>query len=557
MIVKRLLLPLIAAALVLVTTACSPRAPNSNSSGLNIFSFLTDSTIWDDMSGNFDLAKRPYPQPLQKQIKWFARNPTYVERLASNASPYIYYVYSQTERRGLPAELALLPMIESAYDPFGYSHSGAIGLWQMMPGTASGFGLKINWWYDGRRDVVASTNAALAYLSYLNDFFDHRWLLAIAAYNSGEGTVQHAMEYNKAHHLSTSFWDLPLPPQTEVYVPKLLALSIMFANPGDYHIKLPAVPDEPYFGAVEMHDQIGIDLAAKLAETKVSVIRTLNPGYRRWATQPQGDYLLLLPVKKVAIFKKHLSELPKGAHVTWRHHTVRSGENLLLIAKNYHTTADILKRVNGLKSSLIHPKQILLVPLASKGKFNRVYANGGGANIAEDKVPGPRKYIHTVGPHDNLWTIARRYGVKVSQITFWNNMDYKSQIHVGQKLIIWLPPHSYNTTVYVDHTVHSGDNLRAISKKYQVPVKTLQRDNHLHGSMIRVGQKLKVPVKTYKQHHYKNVMLIHHVRPGDTLNRIAKDNHVSVHDLLKWNHLHDRSILKVGQRILIYKTKEK
>lgn len=537
----------------LVGCATNGDVPNSNSSGLNIFSFLSSSTIWERMSDDYFLINQPYPKAVQEQLAWMKAHKRYIKQLARNASPYIYYVYHQTRVRGLPAELALLPMIESAYDPFGYSRAGATGLWQLMPGTGYGFGLKIDWWYDARRDVVASTNAALDYLTYLYKFFDHNWLLAIAAYDSGEGTVQAALDFNRRHHRSTSFWNLPLPEETKSYVPKLLALSIIFGDPSEYGIQLPAVPDQPYFGEVDMDYQIDVRLAAKLADTTPDVVRQLNPGFRRWATTPDNSYQLLLPLDKVKIFKKRLAELPKGDRVKWRHHRVASGQTLNGIAEKYHTTVDIIKQVNGLKSNTIFPKQTLLVPLSAHGKFGRLNANRAGKNIAEDKLPGPKKHVHTVTSHDTLNKIARRYGVKVSQITFWNNLDYRSKIQPGEKLVIWLPPHSYDTTVYDKYKVRHGDSLNQIAKRFNMTVDHLKSVNKLKSNLIRVGQVLKIPHRTYRQFHYKNEMLVHHVQSGDSLNKIAHDNHVSVHELEKWNHLHDNSILHPGQRIVMYK----
>ncbi|MDF1760392.1 MAG: LysM peptidoglycan-binding domain-containing protein [Coxiellaceae bacterium] len=469
----------------------------------HLFSFhpARPSNLWQAMKSHFGLLPSRYPTALSGEIIWFEHNHYYINELVDNAGPYLYYIYEQTQLRHMPAEIALIPMVESGFNPFVYSRKGATGLWQMMPGTASGFGLSINWWYDGRRDIVASTKAALDYLDYLHNFFNNDWLLAIAAYDSGEGTVQRALRFNKKHHRSTDFWSLPLPHETRDYVPKLLALSAILSTPGHYNVPVAAIPNHAYFAKIDMQSQIGIAQAAKLAGVDKQVMRELNPGFRRWATLPDEPYSLLLPRDKLPTFKQGLSEIADSDRVTWQHHTVLNGETLSEIALHYHTKAATLRQVNNMASSRIRVKQSLLVPLTMSGKFDQLDIDLQHGAIAEDKLPGPRRKMHHVKSNDSMWTIASRYGVTVSELEFWNGLSYNTKLHKNDKLIIWLPHRSDPRVRYKHYKVKSGDSLSRIAVKYHTSSKALRNTNHLKTNAIRIGQSLTIPVKP---HHHKH-----------------------------------------------------
>lgn len=553
---RKIMAALLASVVTCLLVSCStPKlsAPNANQDDLNVFSFFLDDSVWSSISDNLTLIAAPYPSPLQHDIHWLAQHRLYIQQLAKNAGPYIYYVYHQTQVKNLPAELALMPMIESAYNPFDYSKAGATGLWQMMPGTASGFGLKINWWYDGRRDIVDSTQAALSYLKYLHHFFNNNWLLAIAAYDSGEGTVQQAVRYNKAHHLPTDFWALPLPRETKAYVPKLLALAVIFSDPGDYHITLPQVPNRPYFGAVQMNQQIDISTIAQFAGITTAAVRALNPGFRRWATMPNASYHLLLPEKAVSAFKQHLNNRRHKTLVTWLHHIVKPSETLSTIACHYHTSITILMRVNGLHSSLIHIHQDLLVPLASHGFFSRHRLNKN-SSIAETKLPGPQKQVYVIKHGDTLWSVAEHFNVYVSSLLFWNQLPPHAHLVPGDHIVIWMPPRSYETTAYHHYVVKHGDSLSRIAHEYHTTVAKIKQINHLRSNIIHVKEHLKLPYITYhhSDHRYHNTMLIHHVKPGETIDELARRFHVNPTDIERWNHIQHQRFLHVGEKLVIY-----
>ncbi len=304
--------------LISILFLCGPqtcnvaRALNSHKIHHSTESAQTD--VWAAMSNDFALDDSTDHAMTEEQIHYFLKNRDYLHELTRNATPYLYYVYKETQQRGMPAEIALLPMIESNYHPFGVSTSGASGLWQMMPDTASGFGVKTNWWYDGRRDIKTSTNAALHYLAYLHhDFGD--WLLAIAAYNTGEGAVEAAIRHNKRLGKPTDFWSLPLPYETKIYVPKLLALANIFANPQKYHVTLPVIANHPYFETVPMHGKTDLKHVATLSHTPLKTVRLLNPGVRHTATTiPNQQYALLLPSDHADLYRVNSQKKSAAEH---------------------------------------------------------------------------------------------------------------------------------------------------------------------------------------------------------------------------------------------------
>ncbi|MCV6615539.1 MAG: transglycosylase SLT domain-containing protein, partial [Cellvibrionaceae bacterium] len=246
---------------------------------------------------------------IDQQRRWYTRHPEYIQRVSKRAKPYLYHIVSELKRRQMPMELALLPIVESAFDPFAYSHGRASGLWQFTPPTARDFKLANTWWYDGRRDVEASTAAALDYLHQLNRRFDGDWLLALAAYNAGGGTVSKAIRKNKRRGRNTDFWSLSLPKETRAYVPRLLAMAEIVARPQAYRVSLHPILNQPYFKRFDLPYQLDLSQAAKLAQLPMDEIHLLNPGYSRWATDPSGAQHLLIPLSRAQQFRQNLDQL--------------------------------------------------------------------------------------------------------------------------------------------------------------------------------------------------------------------------------------------------------
>lgn len=263
--------------------------------------------LWDVLPQYFQLNRNLSQPNVRNEINFLKKHPSYINELSHNTYPYLFYVFSEVQQKGLPAEIALIPMIESDYDPFRVSAKGAAGLWQMMPQTASALKLTINSWYDGRRNILASTNAALTQLKYLHhDFGD--WLLAFAAYNCGDGKVHAAISYNQRHHRPTDFWSLPLPQETKQYVPKLLALAAVIAQQHHYGLPLHRIPNHPYFVAISVVGQLRLNQLAQLADTDSNTLRILNPGFSVWNDIPNGNYWILLPSNKLTTFHNNIKK---------------------------------------------------------------------------------------------------------------------------------------------------------------------------------------------------------------------------------------------------------
>lgn len=418
-----------------------------------------DGDLWDDIRGNMQLPDETENPEVQRQIAWLQSNQKYLQRVITRSMPYIHYIYQQTKERHMPSELALLPIIESAYNPLAYSKAGAMGLWQMMPGTATLLGLKVNWWYDGRRDLTASTKAALNYLAYLNNFFNNDWLLAIAGYNCGENRVQAAVIVNQKHGRPIDFWSLSshLPQQTQNYVPKLLAFAAIVKDPERYNVTLPPINNAPYIEPIKIDSQMDLHQAAELANIDMKTIHELNPGYLRWATDPDGPSELLIPSDKANIFKQNLESLPETEKIIWRDYRAQQGDSIEEIAAKYNTETAILKRVNNLSSDNIKPKQHLLIPTNYHGDTQSEVVQQG-SQIAKETMsePKPAKkitttktakthlYIYKVNKGDTLYSLAKKFNSNPEDIKQINHIK-NNKLQSGQ--IIKIPSNKAKSTV--------------------------------------------------------------------------------------------------------------
>jgi membrane-bound lytic murein transglycosylase D len=299
---------------------------------------------------------------VQRQEQWYSANPDYVARMVERSSHFLYHVVEEVERRKMPTEIALLPMIESAYNPQAYSRSHASGMWQFIPSTGKLYGLRQNFWYDGRRDVLAATGAALDYLEKLHDQFGD-WNLALAAYNWGEGAVSRAVARNQARGLPTDYESLAMPLETRSYVPKLQAVKNIIAEPGRYGIALMNVPNQPYFATVTTRRHIDVELAAELAEMSLEDFRFLNPAHNKPVIKADGSETIVLPIEKVAVFQKNL-ETHNRPLVSWQAYTMKRSDQPGKIASKHGMTLAELKGANGIPGNKkIVAGQTLLVPL--------------------------------------------------------------------------------------------------------------------------------------------------------------------------------------------------
>lgn len=366
---------------------------------------------------------------IEKQATYLLRDKEYITRVSRRAEPFIYFILEEIDRRNLPPELALLPVIESAYRPTAISRSNAVGLWQFILPTSQFLGMKKNWWYDARRDVITSTQNALDYLETLYKKFDHDWLLALAAYNGGHGNISRAIERNRRMGKPTDFWNLKLKIETRRYVPRFLAAAQIYTYPQDYGVEIYPVRNQPHFASINIDRQVDIEAAAKLASMEHADFKQLNAGFLRWATPPKGTHRLLVPLDRQAQFKQELNLLPGSKSLKWHKHTVQAGDTLSSIALQYGVPISSLKKTNHLQSSLIRSGEKLVIPLdnaKSREKTHKVTYT----------VPLSKRNFYTVQPGDTLWGIARKHHISVKQLLSINQLDSTTPIKPGQQLRI-------------------------------------------------------------------------------------------------------------------------
>ena len=332
----------------------------------NLIFGLTGNTAiesaWDLTRQNLVLELDHENNRINRELLWLESNPQHVMKVSQRALPYYHYILEQVLEREMPAEVALIPFIESGFNPFAVSSSRAAGPWQFIPGTAKHFGLESNWWYDGRRDIIASTDAALNYLSYLNEMFDGDWLLTFAAYNAGEGNVLRAIKRNTRANQPTDYWSLNLPSETMRYVPKILATAIAIRDAERLGLQLEEIPAEPYFAEVYTGGQLDLSQAAELAEIDLNELKQLNPGFSRWATAPEGPHRLLIPIESAEQFQTALVQLPVENRVNFQHYTIIRGDTLSTIARRFGTTVAAIQQANQMNSTKLRIGQTLLVP---------------------------------------------------------------------------------------------------------------------------------------------------------------------------------------------------
>jgi membrane-bound lytic murein transglycosylase D len=460
--------------------------------------------LFDRMRAGFAFDEVQEPA-IDEQLAWFEHNPDYLERVFQRAQRYLYHVVTEVEARGMPLEFALLPVVESAYEPFAYSVSRAAGLWQFIPATGVRFGLKQDWWYDGRRDVIESTRAALDYLQALHDQFGD-WLLAIAAYNVGEMSVQRAIDYNQALGRPTDFWHLNLPAETRAYVPKLLAMKRLMAEPERYGLDFAPIPNEPYFAVIDTQSQLQLTIAAQLAGTSYEELVALNPGFNRWATDPDGPHRMLVPIDNADAFEAALKTLAPEDRLRYELHTVAGRESLASIARQYDVSAAVIARINDLPGGRVTVGDTLKIPSISVRLPDKVLLAAERVDRPETDVDRRQHpIVYRVRAGETLNSIARRHGMPVSTLAHLNNLALGDPVIKGQRLVIKTSARRYRDeglaggrrTLY---TVRRGDTVFSISHQFQVSVTQLKTWNGLNKNHpIRAGQRLVMYVDSNRQ----------------------------------------------------------
>lgn len=402
--------------------------------------------LWAHVQGNLDIdtnASNPY---VKNQYKWYSQNTDYLTRTLNRAQPYLYHIVSELEARELPLVLALIPVVESDFNPNALSSSGAVGLWQLMPATARHLGVQRTSYYDGRRDLYDSTQAAIDYLSYLNRFFDGDWLLVMAAYNAGEGTVQNAIRKNQKLGKKTDFWSLDLPRQTKLYVPKILALAQVISEPDRINLELPFVPNAPMYDWVEIQRPLDLKLAANMADMSWSDFKLMNSGFGQASSVPQGNHRLFLPIENATAFKANLENMTSLASEDYTEeyknlnipslkyeqqqstYKVQSGDSLWKIAKENKISVADLRKWNGLSanSDLKAGQKLTIVKTQPK------------TSLASQQSEELRKVTYRVRSGDSFSKIASQFKVSQEDLKAWNALSEKHMLKPGQSLIVYV-----------------------------------------------------------------------------------------------------------------------
>ncbi len=466
--------------------------------GANPPSLPAPSDIFERIRDGFTLADVDHPS-VDKEQSWYAKHPAYLDRTFKRGERYLYHIVNEIEARNMPMELALLPVVESAFNPVAYSRARASGLWQFIPGTGRRYGLKQNWYYDGRRDVLAATTAALDYLEFLANEFNGDWLLAVAAYNTGEANVARAIRRNLEAGKPTDFFSLKLPRETRAYVPKLLGLRRIVADPTAHGLAFSPIANEPFFAKVDVSGQIDLNVAAELAGLPKEELLALNPAFNHWVTDPDGPHYLLVPVASAERFSEAVVALPPEERVRVVYHRVRKGDTLGGIADKYGVSVTALRSANKIRGSIIHPGQDLLIAAAPRSGDAATHAALATDDAPVARAPRSKANRHVVRRGETLWSIAKSHGTTMDRLANINGISRNSTLAVGQVLAIPGTPR-----------LASAD-----------PSSVAQSVTYV-------------------------------VRSGDTLSRIASRFRVRLNDLLGWNDLTTRSVIKPGQRLVMY-----
>ena len=453
-----------------------------------------DDTIWVTIRRGFGLSDLP-EAVVDKELERYTKALPYTEQMAFRARMYLYFIVSETQKRAMPTELALLPFVESAFQPEALSRSKAAGLWQFLPSTGDIFDLRQSSWRDDRLDVVESTRAALDYLQYLHNQFED-WHLALAAYNCGEGYIRRAVAANKAKGKPTDFMSLSLPTETSRYVPKLLAIKKLIQEPERYGLKLPAIANEPYFVRVNKNRDLDLETAAQLAETDLQEFRLLNPSFNRPVVVAAHQGSILIPAAKADAFVSNLINWQATGKPlsNWSTHTVKKGETLKAIAKRYGMTEDEVRAANKIpKNRRVQKGSTLLV------KNNDPVALAQGITLSESEsqlklepLPTKRRITYRVRKGDSLSKIAARFGIRAADIRKDNKLK-GNRILVGQRLRLTVPDRTRKRLQDTTYRVRAGDTLFTIANRHRTSVSAIKDANQLTDNTLTVGQRLRIP----------------------------------------------------------------
>ena len=496
--------------IVLVLSGCQSLVGNNNlamfeADNLDAINYSDNSDLWRVIADRQEIIVENNPR-IQSHIDWISQRPDYLASISKRAEPFLYLVVSELEKEEVPIEIALLPIVESDYYPFSYSHGTATGIWQFIPSTGRMYGLDEDWWHEDRRDVLASTKAAVRYLKDLNRMFDGDWLLSIAAYNAGPGRVQRAIDKNLNQGKRTDYWSLDLPKETEKYVPKLLALGKVLKNPERFNQKLIKIENKPYLEPINLESQFDLALIAQWTNLSIDEIYSFNPGLKRWATPEALPYTILLPVDVVGDFKEILTNQKNRPKVSWTRYKVKEGDSLSIIAQNFNTTINQIQSVNNINGSLIRANSYLIVPLARESEAYYSLSDVQREKSRLNATKNSDKLIYKVVSGDSLWKISRNFDVTVNDLVRWNKIVPTVPLSIGKELVILIDAKEKtelakitNTGIDINrkivYTVRSGDNLSLIAQKYKVKVSQIRDWNDLNETdILQPGDKLTITI---------------------------------------------------------------
>lgn len=450
-----------------------------------------DDTIWVTIRRGFGLSDLP-EAVVNRELTRYTKALPYTEQMAFRARMYLYFIVSETQKRGMPSELALLPFVESAFQPEALSRSKAAGLWQFLPSTGDIFDLRQSSWRDDRLDVIESTRAALDYLQYLHNQFED-WHLALAAYNWGEGSVRRAIAANAARGKPTDYMSLPLPKETARYVPKLLAIKKLIEDPDRYGLKLPAIANEPYFVRVNKNRDLDLETAAQLAETDLQEFRLLNPSFNRPVVVAAHQGAILIPAAKADAFVSNLINWQATGKPlsNWSTYTVKKGESLNAIARRFGMTEEELRAANKIpKNRRVQIGSTLLVKDAQAKTDIQVTEADSALKLVP--LPTTRRITYRVRSGDTLSGIAARFGVKTADIRKQNKLK-SNTIKVGQRLRLTVREVQRTSLRKTAYRVKRGDTLYTIAQRHRTSVSAIMDENKLQSKDLKPGQRLVIP----------------------------------------------------------------
>ena len=440
-------------------------------------------SVWDRIALNSTIQNQVLDEETLQYLNAYLASPEQLKKLLVKGEYFIFFVLEQLEKYDLPPELALLPYIESNYDPFSISTSGAMGLWQFMPATARIYGLEDTWWYEQRHDPLISTKAAVRYLAYLHNRFGKDLTYTLSAYNGGPTLLEKQIKLNRRTGKAVDYKSLRLPKQTKAYVPKFKAIVELIINAKRYDIQLPKFPNRSVLGQIILDGQIEIFAFSEFSDLKPEFIYKLNAGFTKWASPPGKTTTFNIPIEFVELLNKKKGEFTQANQINWVTHKVSEGDSLWKIADQYDTEVLVLKTVNYLQSNLLNLNQQLLIPLSNSR--NQTF------------IP---YQAHIISEGDTLWSLGIKYGISPTEIAKNNGLKINSDLRIGKQLNIgnkniYRTINSKKRTIL--YSVKQGDSLYRIADIFNIQIKDIIELNSISDNEIKPGQVLKIIIRAF------------------------------------------------------------